>query len=60
MADRGDSLGPTGTDMADRGDSLGPNVRNVLIIGITGSEKIISEQLEDFGGDEIISEQLEG
>ena len=31
--------------MTDRGDS--PNVRNIVIVGTTGREKIISEQLED-------------
>ena len=35
--------------LVDRGDSTGPNVRNVVIVGATGTEKIISEQLEGNG-----------
>ena len=36
------------------------NVRNVVIVSTTGSEKIISEQPEGFGREDIISEPLEG
>ena len=40
--------------MVDRGDSPGPNVRNIVIVGTTGTEKIISEQLEGSKKGEVV------